>query len=761
MSVLSRTSLRRGASMASVFVVAVFIVGIMATPALAQSTCAVATTTLANDTLNVAVGTDDTVVLADFGAGFVFSENGGAFVACTGAPTQATVSWINVTGSNAGNETLNLFRADDYTNSGPTGNVSITVDLGNGNDTLIWEYGALVAPPVADDDAANTACLGAAAGVVLVGDQNCGGVADIRVNNAEVFTVNTGGGDDLIDAGNLSGIDPNDPVANTAADNIPGSTAPANVNFTLNGGNGGDLLVSGDGDDNFQGGPGQDAVSYEAAASAVTVDLAAATGTGMGADTLADVQDVFGSVNDDTLLGNALDNNIQGNDGDDTIDGREGNDGGTAGVWVDTGLNGDDGDDSLTGGTGNDLVEGDAGDDVVNEDAAANGTDSLRGGPGGGCDEINYGLRTTDVTVNEKTETGWGAAGEADTGQGFEVLRTGTGNDTLVGDDSSEQFIPGAGNDIVDGNGDGGPNPCGLGNVFTLGGDYLDLSGVAGPAVFNLITGEATGDGTDSMEDLEGYIGTAGDDTVVVGDTTANGNTLVNFAADGGIDLVDGSTGTVNQTIDLFEFGFDCTLANGCFEVENANGGSGNDFLGGNQLNNLLVGNDGVDIINGLGGNDKIEGGLGNDLLDGGVGGDTLSYRHATGGMEINARLGFTNGPDGSDSILNFEIYLGSNFNDQITGGQSSIDIPNKFKGFKGNDTLTGTNSTDTLLGGGGNDTIRAGGGDDLAKGAGGNDLLLGANGNDVLTGGGGRDRANGQQGFDVCKAEREQNCEA
>jgi Ca2+-binding RTX toxin-like protein len=528
---------------------------------------------------------------------------------------------------------------------------------------------------------------------------------------------------------------------------------------TLNGAAGNDILASGNGDDVFLGAAGCDAVAYTASAAAVTVDLAAATGTGMGADTLTDVQDVAGSLNDDTLLGNSLDNNIFGDEGDDIIDGREGNDGGTpCPSGIATGLNGGDDDDTLTGGTGNDLVFGNDGDDLVNEDAAANGDDSLNGQIG--CDEINYGLRTTDVTINEVVANVSGAAGEGDTTDGFESFVSGTGNDIIEGDDSDEIAEPGAGNDTVDLDGNAGANPCDLGNVFTLGGDYLDLSTVAGPAVFNLITGEATGNGTDTMEDLEGYVGTAGDDTVVVGDTTANGNTLVNFAANGGIDLVDGSTGTVNQTIDLFEFGFDCTLVSGCFEVENANGGSGNDFVGGNQLNNLLVGNDGVDIISGLGGNDKIEGGLGNDVLSGGSGGDILSYRNATGGMEVNAVLGFSNGPDGSDTISSFEIFLGSNFNDQITGGQSSVDIPNKFKGFKGNDTLTGTNSTDTLLGGGGNDTIRAGNGDDLAKGAGGNDLLLGAGGNDVLIGGGGNDTANGQQGQDQCKAENETACE-
>ncbi len=394
----------------------------------------------------------------------------------------------------------------------------------------------------------------------------------------------------------------------------------------------------------FHGAAGCDAVAYTASAAAVTVDLAAATGTGMGNDTLTDVQDAAGSLNDDTLLGNSLDNNLFGDEGDDTIDGREGNDGGTpCPSGIATGLNGGDDDDTLTGGTGNDIVNGNAGDDVVLEDAAANGDDALGGQTG--CDEIDYGLRTTDVVVDENVANVSGAAGEGDTIDGFESFVSGTGNDTLEGDDSDEIFQPGAGNDIVDGDGNAGANPCALGNIFVAGGDYLDLSVVPGPAIFNLITGEATGNGTDSMEDLEGYVGTAGDDTLDHRRHHGGGNTLVNFASDGGIDTIDGSAATVNLSLTLLFFGFDCGAAVGCLEVENAIGGSGNDIIQGNHLNNQLTGNDGVDVIDGLVGNDKIEGGLGNDILDGGAGGDTLSYRHATGGMEINARLGLHERP--------------------------------------------------------------------------------------------------------------------
>ena len=49
--------------------------------------------------------------------------------------------------------------------------------------------------------------------------------------------------------------------------------------------------------------------------------------------------------------------------------------------------------------------------------------------------------------------------------------------------------------------------------------------------------------------------------------------------------------------------------------IENATGGSGNDWLDGNQANNVLVGNDGNDVLNGREGADLLRGGAGDDVL--------------------------------------------------------------------------------------------------------------------------------------------------
>lgn len=107
--------------------------------------------------------------------------------------------------------------------------------------------------------------------------------------------------------------------------------------------------------------------------------------------------------------------------------------------------------------------------------------------------------------------------------------------------------------------------------------------------------------------------------------------------------------------------------------------------LTGNGNANTLTGGNGHDTLNGLGGNDLLTGNGGNDKIDGGNQNDTIY-----GGF-------------GNDSLL------GANNDDVLDGGD-------------GQDTLNGGNNNDTLFGGAGNDS------------------LTGSNGNNVVTGGVGAD---------------------
>jgi Ca2+-binding RTX toxin-like protein len=288
--------------------------------------------------------------------------------------------------------------------------------------------------------------------------------------------------------------------------------------------------------------------------------------------------------------------------------------------------------------------------------------------------------------------------------------------------------MPGAGDDSVDGNGGG----------F----DYLDLSDAAGPAVFDMITGTATGNGTDTFADVEGFVGTDAGDSVLLDDLSG---TPVDFIGGAGVDTVDASASALGVVIDLSLY------TSAPPDVEDVTGGSGGDLLTGNALGNKMWGNDGFDTITAGAGNDWVEGGLGNDTLTGGLGADTISFKNATGGEEIDNQLAFATGPDGEDSMTFFEIILGSNFADTIRAGQTSLDANQRILGRGGDDDIVGSNSSDLLKAGGGDDTVRAGGGDDTLKGAAGNDLLVGGRGFDLGYGG---------KGNDTCKGvERQRSC--
>ena len=117
--------------------------------------------------------------------------------------------------------------------------------------------------------------------------------------------------------------------------------------------------------------------------------------------------------------------------------------------------------------------------------------------------------------------------------------------------------------------------------------------------------------------------------------------------------------------------------------IENAVGGSGNDFISGNSANNKLTGGSGNDTLNGLAGKDSLIGGNGDDELSGGTGDDTLT------------------GDYGNDTL----------------------------RGDEGNDTLNGGAGNDKIVGGIGNDQLYSGIGNDIftfiAKdGAFGNDVI-------------------------------------
>ncbi|MEO6214869.1 MAG: calcium-binding protein, partial [Sphingomonas sp.] len=97
---------------------------------------------------------------------------------------------------------------------------------------------------------------------------------------------------------------------------------------TLDGGNGNDTLTGGAGDDTLIGGAGNDTASYGDSTSDVTVSLAivGAQLTGSGSDTLSGIENLTGSLHNDTLTGDTVANILYGGDGDDILNGGAGAD---------------------------------------------------------------------------------------------------------------------------------------------------------------------------------------------------------------------------------------------------------------------------------------------------------------------------------------------------------------------------------------------------------------------------------------------------
>ncbi|WP_162798614.1 M10 family metallopeptidase [Sulfitobacter sp. SK012] len=227
----------------------------------------------------------------------------------------------------------------------------------------------------------------------------------------------------------------------------------------------------------------------------------------------------------------------------------------------------------------------------------------------------------------------------------------------------------------------------------------------------------------------------------------------------GGIDTLDYSFTTSNNTIRLYETGQsnvdggtgNLTIAQGTL-IENASSGSGHDTMQGNYANNTLRAGAGSDVVGGGNGNDALFGEDGNDTIYGGMGNDT-----AYGG----------NGWDELWAGGGNDVVLGGNGNDMIGGGTGADIIysgvgsdtvyasggSDIVGGFVGNDQLFGSGGNDTIYGGIGNDTVYGGDGDDAMGAGDGTDELLGGSGNDIIYGGRGDDTVLGGAGNDTISA--------
>lgn len=323
--------------------------------------------------------------------------------------------------------------------------------------------------------------------------------------------LNGGGGDDRLD---FEGLDPTqDPTA--GIDRLDGGEG----NDQLNGGPARvpqepDILIGGEGTDTAD-------FSQRTAALTITLDDVPTDGeTGEGDDVQADVENVIGGSDGDTLIGSGAANALDGRDGDDLIAGGGANDRLEGGNGNDT-LMGEDGSDTLVGGAGDDALVGAEGDDHL---SGGGGSDALDGGAGNDTLAGGAGIDTLDGGTGDD----WLNGGELGLigGDGADDLNGGPGADVLLGGPGNDRLDGGLGPDQI--NGEAGRD--------TL--TYEDRSNPVTVRLNGLPDDGEDGEGDNVATDVEIVLGGTMWDTLT-GDSDAN--TLIGGP---GEDLVDGNPGS-------------------------------------------------------------------------------------------------------------------------------------------------------------------------------------------------------------------------
>jgi Ca2+-binding RTX toxin-like protein len=500
--------------------------------------------------------------------------------------------------------------------------------------------------------------------------------AQVTITGSEAtdqLVVSTGGGDDVITAGNgLASLISLTIDAGAGNDTITGGDGNDTLlagdgNDTVTGGRGNDEALLGNGNDTFVWNPGDGSDIVEGQAGTDTLvfngsnanermDLSA---NGSRVRFFRDVGNVTMDLNgvehvQIAALGGAdtiTVNDLTGTDVNQVAIDLAGTPGGTAGDGaVDTVVvNGTAGDDHIS------VVS--SGSSVVVKGLAAQvsiahveASDSLTVNGLAGNDTIDAsGLKAglVNLTINggDGNDTIKGSAGD-DTvigGRGNDTTFLGAGNDTFV-------WNPGDGSDVVEGQAGNdtllfnGANVAENINIFANGtraeftrdvaNITMDLNGVEN-IHFNALGGADTITVNDLSKtdvknvalDLSGTLGSgSGDgqaDTVVINGT--NANDVINITETNGVVTVSGLAETV--TISGFDAadrivinglgGDDVINASGLGAdvLLTANGGDGNDVLLGGTGNDTLNGEAGDDILLGGGANNVLNGGSGNNVV--------------------------------------------------------------------------------------------------------------------------------------------------
>ena len=320
-------------------------------------------------------------------------------------------------------------------------------------------------------------------------------------------------------------------------------------------------------------------------------------------------------------------------------------------------LNGGDGDDTLTGPG---PIDGGPGNDTLNPTTAATPVDGGANTPTG-ADRVSYQHVAAPLTLEYDGSGSGVSVNGTPRVVGIEELVGGAGNDTMIGDATTNVMFGGPGNDTIDGRGgvddlDGGPGSDRVSYAAESAGVVVSLgAGTGGPA-----------GAVDVLRNFEGVTGGSGNDVVAGTDAS-----------------------------------------------EHFSLGPGDDRLSAGGGNDVADGGDG---------NDLLRGGPGSDVLGGGPGSDTVAYDERTSGEPVAVSLaaGTGGGPGEGDSLSAIEDVVATPGPDSLTGD----DGPNGLYGGGGRDDLAGLGGDDRLFGGDARDTIDGGTGRDQLFGENGDDSL-------------------------------------
>ncbi|EEW58229.1 hemolysin-type calcium-binding protein [Ruegeria sp. TrichCH4B] len=422
--------------------------------------------------------------------------------------------------------------------------------------------------------------------------------AEIEIVIARDEVVEGGAGDDLIDASytgdpGYDRIDANDNTTGTNDD-------------VVEAGAGNDTVRSGSGNDHIEGGAGDDAL--------------------------------YGETGNDSIYGWFGNDTLEGGTGDDVMDGGTDDDS----------LVGGSGRDTLAGGKGNDTLEGGDGSDKFNFWAVDFGNDTVIGGENSDDDygdELSFGPLSSDLTVDLTQGAGGASNGESGVVTDgtntinfseIERLRTGTGDDSILGSDQDDRIDANAGADTVD---------AGAGDDIIDLGVYGAADGDADTVILSDGDGNDTISGFDAPTDNGDGTYTGGDQLDVSGLTDAGGNpvnvldvTVSDTNGDGtghavlqfpngeSITLNGVDPGTINTPAALAALGIPAPN----YIVE---GTSGDDVIGlaynGDPNGDMVDAGDNIagnndDVIHAGAGNDSISSSFGDDSVDAGDGNDSV-----------------------------------------------------------------------------------------------------------------------------------------